>query len=199
MMRLRAHRYAVWLPGLLLAAVAMLQPWLEASMARHMGLEFPLLFGIGWLTAWAAGSRLVRFIEPWNAKGLTALAVTALVTAFWMLPAALDLAVLNKGVALAKVISWIVAGMLMGVSWRSAGVVIQAFFLFNWCWMTVAVGLIYQQAPQQLCSVYLVDDQWNAGASMIFWAVAVFVLWVPGAIKSSNLLGNNERLPGPPQ
>jgi hypothetical protein len=197
-MRLRAHRYAVWLPGLLLAAVAMLQPWLEATMARHMGLEFPLLFGIGWLTAWVAGPRLARLIEPWNAKGLTALAVTALVTAFWMLPAALDLGVLDRGVALVKVASWVVAGVLMGASWRSAGVVIQAFFIFNWCWMTVAVGLIYQQAPQQLCSVYLADDQWNAGASMIFWAAAVFVLWVPGAIKSSNLLGDGERSPPSP-
>ncbi|AEC20360.1 hypothetical protein PT7_1820 [Pusillimonas sp. T7-7] len=190
-MRLSTSRYIAWLPGVLLVVAAVLQPWLEATMARHMGLEFPLLFVIGWLTASAAGPRLARLIEPWNAKGLTALVVTALVTAFWMVPAALDLAVLHTGVALIKVLSWLVAGMLVGVSWRQAGVVIQAFFIFNWCWMTVAVGLIYQEAPQQLCSVYLVDDQWNAGAFMVFWAVAVFILWLPGTIKSSNLLGDS--------
>ncbi len=195
-MRLISSRYIAWLPGLLLVAAAVLQPWLEASMARHMGLEFPLLFIIGWLTALIAGRRFARLIEPWNAKGLTALVFTALVTAFWMVPAALDLAVLNTGVGLIKVLSWLVAGMLMGASWRQAGVVIQAFFIFNWCWMTVAVGLIYQEAPQQLCSVYLVDDQWNAGAFMVFWAIAVFILWLPGAIKSSNLLGDND---GPPK
>ncbi|RTZ48099.1 DUF1404 domain-containing protein [Candidimonas sp. SYP-B2681] len=188
-------RYMAWLPGVLLAAAALLQPWLEASMARHMGLEFPLLFIIGWLTASTAGRRFARLIEPWNAKGLTALVFTALVTAFWMVPAALDLAVLHAGVGVLKVLNWLVAGMLMGASWRQAGVVIQAFFIFNWCWMTVAVGLIYQQAPQQLCSVYLVDDQWNAGAFMVFWAIAVFLLWLPGAIKSSNLLGDSDDSP----
>jgi len=191
-MHLSTPRYIAWLPGLLLVAGAVLQPWLEATMARHMGLEFPLLFVIGWLTASAAGYRLARIIDPWNVKGLTALVFTALVTAFWMVPAALDLAVLHTSVGVIKVLSWLVAGMLMGVSWRQAGVVIQAFFIFNWCWMTVAVGLIYQEAPQQLCSVYLVDDQWNAGAFMVFWAVAVFILWLPGAIKSSNLLGDGD-------
>lgn len=55
--------------------------------------------------------------------------------------------------------------------------------------MTRAVRLVYQEAPQQLCSVYLVDDQWNAGAFMVFWAVAVVMLWLPGGIKSSTLLG----------
>jgi hypothetical protein len=191
-MRLIHSRYVAWLPGALLVAAAVLQPWFEASMARHMGLEFPLLFLIGWLTALTAGRRLARLIEPWNAKGLTALVFAALVTAFWMVPAALDLAVLHPGVGLIKVISWLAAGVLVGASWRQAGLVIQAFFIFNWCWMTVAVGLIYQEAPQQLCSVYLVDDQWNAGAFMVFWAIAVFLLWVPGAIKSSNLLGDSD-------
>ncbi|HEY9280078.1 MAG TPA: hypothetical protein VIP51_08390 [Eoetvoesiella sp.] len=186
----QSHRYAAWLPGLLLVAAAALQPWFEATMARHMGLEFPALFIIGWLTASVVGPRLERRIALWNAKGLTALVFTALVTAFWMVPASLDLAVLYPAAGLAKVLSWLAAGILMGASWRQAGVVIQAFFIFNWCWMTIAVGLIYQEAPQQLCSVYLVDDQWNAGASMIFWAVAVFVLWLPGAIKSGNLLGD---------
>ena len=190
-----SRRLIACLPGALLVAAAVLQPWLEATMARHMGLEFPLLFVIGWLTASAAGPRLARFIASWNAKGLTALVFTALVTGFWMVPAALDLAVQHPGVGLLKVLSWLVAGMLMGASWRQAGAVIQAFFIFNWCWITLAVGLIYQEAPQQLCSVYLVYDQWNAGASMIFWAIAVFLLWLPGVIKSSNLLGDNDDSP----
>ena len=189
----REHPHAVWAPGILLAVAAMLHPWLEATMARHMGLEFPLLFAIGWLAASVAGQKLVRLLEPWNAKGLLGLVFTAAVTAFWMVPAALDLAVLHPGMAIVKVVSWVLAGLLAGASWRQAGVVIQAFFIFNWCWMTSAVGLIYQEAPQQLCSVYLADEQWSAGAAMIFWAVAVFAIWLPGAIKASNLLGDERK------
>lgn len=183
------HRVPVWLPGALLVALAAFRPWLEEHMARHMGLELPLLFFLGWLAAGAAGPRLARFLQPWNAKGLTALVFTLLLSAFWMVPAALDLAVLHPAVGIAKMVSWVLAGLLLGASWHRAGLVIQAFFIFNWCWMTIAVGLIYQQAPRQLCSVYLPDEQWSAGAAMIFWAVAVFVLWAPGAVKGANLLG----------
>jgi hypothetical protein len=28
---------------------------------------------------------------------------------------------------------------------------------------------------------------------MIFWAVAVFAIWLPGAIKASNLLGDERK------
>ncbi len=185
-----ARRVPVWLPGLLLAALAVFRPWLEVHMARHMGIELPLLFVLGWLSACAAGPRLGAWLQPWNAKGLAAMVFTALVTAFWMVPAALDLAVLNPAVGTIKVASLILAGLFLGASWRKAGLVIQAFFIFNWCWMTIAVGLIYQGAPQQLCSVYLPDEQWSAGASMIFWAVAAFLVWVPGAVKGANLLGD---------
>lgn len=184
------RRVPAWLPGLLLAVLAVFRPWFEAHMARHMGIELPLLFVVGWLGACAAGPRLSSWMQPWNAKGLAAMVLTALVTAFWMVPAALDLAVLDPVVGTIKVASLILAGLLLGASWRRAGLVIQAFFLFNWCWMTIAVGLIYQGAPQQLCSVYLPDEQWSAGAAMIFWAVAAFLAWVPGVVKGANLLGD---------
>lgn len=186
----RLPRIPAWAPGALLAVLALLRPWFEAHMARHMGLELPLLFMLGWLAARAAGPGLPRFLEPWNTKGLAALVFTALVTAFWMIPAALDLAVLHPAVGALKVASWVLAGLLLGASWKRAGLIIQAFFIFNWCWMTVAVGLIYQQAPRQLCSVYLADEQWDAGASMIFWAAAVFIAWAPGAVKAANLVGD---------
>ena len=188
----RARRFVAWLPGMLLATAAILQPWLEASMARHMGLGLPLLFAIGWLAARAAGPRLTHALEPWNARGVTALVATMAVTAFWMLPAALDLAVLHIGVALAKVATWVLAGLLTSASWKRAGTVIQAFFLLNWCWMTLAVGLIYREAPQQLCSVYLADEQAAAGAAMMCWALAILGLWVPRAFVAGGIWGDGD-------
>lgn len=165
-------------------------------MARHMGLELPLLFALGWLAATVAGASLSRMLEPWNARGVPALLFALAVTAFWMVPAALDLAVLDHRMALAKVASWVLAGWLTGASWQRAGTVIQAFFIFNWCWMTLAVGLLYREAPQQLCSVYLADGQAAAGAAMIFWAVAVFALWLPHAVVAGNLLGDGDDVGG---
>jgi len=183
-------QWMAWMPGVLLAALALARPWLESHMARHMGLELPLLFMVGWLAARLAGPRLTRALDPWNAHGLSALVFGALAMAFWMVPAALDMAVLNPLMGTIKVGAWLLAGLLLGASWNRSGLVVQAFFLFNGCWMTIAVGLVYQQASSQLCSVYLPDEQWSAGAAMVFWAVAVFTLWLPGAVRASNLLGD---------
>ena len=147
-------------------------------MARHMGLELPALFLVGWLAGTCAGPRLGRALAPWNANGLPGLLFAACVSGFWMLPAALDAAVLHAGVATAKVASLVTAGMLLQASWSSAGIVIQAFFVLNWFWMTLAAGLLYQEAPQQLCSVYLADEQRQAGRAVVIWASAGLAAWL---------------------
>jgi hypothetical protein len=116
--------------------------------------------------------------NAWNANGFAGLLFAFSATAFWMLPVALDASVLKPGVAMAKVATVVAAGFLARLSWRPAGVVIQAFFVLNWFWMGVFVGLLYQQAPEQLCSVYLADQQAHAGAVIMAWAVAGLVGWL---------------------
>ncbi|HEY5928940.1 MAG TPA: hypothetical protein VIU02_01385 [Burkholderiales bacterium] len=165
-------------PGLLLAALACVHPWLEHTMARHMGLELPGLFILGCFAASSAGDSLIRSMSAWNARGLPGLLFALSATAFWMLPAALDAAVLEPGIATAKVATLVAAGFLVRMSWRAAGVVIQAFFVLNWFWMTLFAGLLYQQAPEQLCSVYLADQQTQAGISIVIWAAAGLAAWL---------------------
>jgi Protein of unknown function (DUF1404) len=165
-------------PGVLLAAISFARPWLEATMARHMVIELPLLFALGWLAAHAAGPRLARTLTPWNVSGVPAFLAALLVTAFWMLPVALDMAVLDIRVGLVKVVSMVVAGAVTGASWRNAGLIMQAFLTLNWAWMTLTVGLLYQDAPQQLCSVYLSDQQSAAGAGMVALSLAALIGWL---------------------
>lgn len=174
----RAARLRAFAPGLLLAALALAHPWLEHTMARHMGLELPGLFLGGWFAAACAGPDLGRRLAPWNGHGLPGLLLALCITGFWMVPAALDLAVLHHGMAIAKVASLVVAGLLAGASWRCAGWVIQAFFVLNAFWMTLAAGLMYQEAPQQLCAVYLVDQQAAAGQAIVLWAVIGLAVWM---------------------
>ena len=184
------RRPALFLSGLLLAAAALGRGWLEATMARHMLIELPLLFAIGWLAV--RSPRTGETPLRWNANTLPALLAAMLITAFWMLPVALDLAVLDTRVGVAKALSMLVAGALTGAVWRSAGLVMQAFFIFNWTWMTLTAGLLYQDAPQQLCSVYLSDQQPAAGRGMVILALAVLGTWVAQAVY---LLGLQEEKP----
>jgi hypothetical protein len=165
-------------PGLLLTVTACAHPWLEQTMARHMGLELPALFLLGWFAAASAGNSLSRAIAPWNVNGLPGMLFALSATGFWMVPAALDAAVLHVGMATVKVASLVAAGALLRASWSCAGLIIQAFFVLNWFWMTLAAGLLYQEAPQQLCSVYLVDQQSQAGKAVVIWAMAGLGAWL---------------------
>jgi hypothetical protein len=165
-------------PGLLLVVMACVHPWLEQTMARHMGLELPALLLLGCFAAASAGNSLSRAIAPWNVNGVPGLFFALSVTGFWMVPAALDAAVLHVGMAMVKVGSLIAAGALLRASWSSAGLIIQTFFVLNWFWMTLAGGLLYQEAPQQLCSVYLVDQQSQAGRAVVIWAMAGLGAWL---------------------
>lgn len=172
-----------WLPGVFLATLALLQPWLEQSMLRHMGIELPLLFILGWFAARMAGPRLTHAFAPWNMAGIPALVFSMLVLSVWMIPTALDYAVLNGQIAMLKVISLLLAGILTGLSWKAAGIIIQAFFTLNWFWMTFFIGLLYRDIPQQLCSVYLVDEQASTGLAMMAWAVVGLALWIPSVVQ----------------
>jgi hypothetical protein len=174
---MRVH-WSVILPGLLLAIAALARPWLEATMARHMAIELPMLFALGWFAAHVSQSRSPLPLPPWNVSGLPAFFAALLITGFWMLPVALDLAVLDTRVGVIKVFSMVTAGAATGASWRRAGLVMQAFFVFNWVWMTLTIGLLYQNAPQQLCSVYLSDQQAAAGSGMVFLSLAVLIGWI---------------------
>jgi hypothetical protein len=165
-------------PGLLLLAAACAHPWLERTMARHMGIELPALFLVGWIAGSSIGDRLMRALAPWNAHGLPVFVLALFTMGFWMIPAALDAAVLHGSMATLKVLTVGTAGLLLRTSWSSAEAGVQGFFVLNWFWMTLAAGLLYQDAAQQLCSVYLVDQQGPAGQAMVIWALIGLGAWL---------------------
>lgn len=173
---------ACW-PALVLAAIVLLQPWLEASMGRHMVLELPLLFACGWLFATAlhrphqlAGHGGALRVAA--AASVPALLSALLISSFWMLPIALDNAVLSPRYNLMKFLSVLLAGFLAGLWWRRAGVILQGFFIVNWAWMSITAGMLYQTAPQQLCSVYLDEQQQSAGTGLVLLASLILGIWL---------------------
>ncbi len=62
---------------------------------------------------------------------------------------------------------------MLPASFRAAPLAVQAFFVGNWVWMTATVGLLYQNAPQQLCVNYLIGTQLRAGQGLVAAAVAI--------------------------
>ena len=151
---------------------------LEASMWRHMVLQFPLLMAAGALLAAALPPRARGAVARWNAHGIAGLVGVAGVLAVLMVPRALDLALRDGAIDAAKYAALVLAGAALRLSWRAAGLVVQGFFLGNVLPMTAVVGQLYIDAPLRLCNAYLLDDQARLGQWLVGAAALVAVGWL---------------------
>ena len=169
-----------WAALVLLALLAtpLLRQTLEASMARHMLLQFPLFLFAGALLAGALPAAAGSAIARWNAHGISGLLATALVLGLLMVPRLLDLALVNPAIELAKISALVLAGAALRLSWRPAGLVVQGFFLGNVLPMTAVVGQLYVDSPTRVCNAYLLDDQEQLGHWLVWLAVAIAVAWL---------------------
>ena len=156
--------------------------WLETDMARHMLVEFPLLMALG---VGLASKRFDFLIEGFDRYGLTGWTLASLVVAFWMIPAALDAALGATVVNLAKYASLVAAGFALRSAMRRSPVVLEAFFIGNFVWMSATVGLVYQTVETQLCLNYLADSQHRAGRGLVVAAIAVLISWAALRVRST--------------
>jgi hypothetical protein len=162
--------------ALLLGAAFLLRDLLEATMLGHMVLQIPVIFFGGLLLF----GRAVRNSAPFasiDRHGLTGLTALLIVSSYWMIPRALEFTLTMPGYELAKFASWALLGAALPASIARANIVIQLFYLGNFCAMTAIAGMLYQDVPEQLCNAYLKDDQALTGAFLIILAVAAAVGW----------------------
>jgi hypothetical protein len=151
---------------------------LEASMLRHMLVQAPLLLLAGALLASAAGPGLRAALARWNALGISGLVAAGAVLGLLMVPRVLDLALAEPAVEAAKFALLLLAGAALALSWRPAGLLVQAFFLGNMLPMTAVAGQLYADSPVRVCNAYLLDDQARLGEWLIALACAAAVLWL---------------------
>ncbi|MDE2413333.1 MAG: hypothetical protein KGM60_01070 [Comamonadaceae bacterium] len=172
------------LAGLLLAALLASPPlrhWLEVTMWRHMLLQFPLWLLAGALLAATLAPRVRHALADCNAHGIAGLVGLGVVLAVLMVPRVLDLALRDAGIEAAKCAALLLAGALLRLSWRPAGLVVQAFFLGMQLPMMVVVGQLYIDSPLRLCNAYLRDDQERLGRWLIALAALLAVAWLAHA------------------
>ena len=163
----------------LLWLFAPLRQAVESRMALHMLVQLPLLLAAGW----AAAAWCPRWPAAWamrfDAQGLASATFASAVLAFWMIPAALDAALLDPSFAAFKFVSWWLAGLLLADGQRRLAPVLTIFFLGNAAWMLVTAGLLYREAEQRLCVSYLVDEQAASGNGLIAFGLALGALALP--------------------
>jgi hypothetical protein len=183
------------LPGLfavlpLLLLWPALRHFVEARMLLHMLLEFPLLLASGWAVHHLS---LRPGRTPWPMRGLalldwrgwTGATLVNIVAAVWMVPAALDLALLSTPVAAAKTAGWWFTGWVLAGSLRRMDPELLLFLAGNLAWMMASAGLLYIDAPARLCVNYLQDDQQQTGIALVLAAVVLGALALRQLLRSA--------------
>ena len=169
------------LAGLAIAALLALpasRHLLEASMWRHMVLQYPLWMLAGALLTAALPERAKNGIARWNASGISGLILAGTALLVLMIPRVLDLALLPPPTEFAKSAALLATGSALRLSWRRAGLVVQGFFLGNMLLMGIAIGQLYANSPLRLCNAYLLDDQVRLGNWLTGLFTVLAVAWL---------------------
>jgi hypothetical protein len=159
----------------LLLLLAPLKQLLEGRMSLHMLIEFP------WLLAGGAAAfglcpercQLTRLLARLDERGLLTVMLVLCVSTFWMIPSALDLALLDGRVAFAKYLSWYVTGLMLASGSPRIATELWAFLLGNLAWMMATAGWLIRESETRVCVSYLVRDQFWAGTGLIVFALGL--------------------------
>lgn len=170
-----------WLGWLISVPACLLSvpPWrtlIEQSMLWHMAVQMPMLVAGGFLLARAALARWDA--DPWaawNRYGLTGFFASQLLLVYWMLPLAVDRAIVLPQADALKLVSLLAGGALLADSFRRSPAELQLFFVGYAVSMLLSTGAYLATADRRLCNAYALDAQVAAG-----WGVAAVGLLLAG-------------------
>jgi hypothetical protein len=164
--------------GILFAALALpvVRHALERVMIVHMLVQIPLLAVAGALIVGAVPATMQARLVACNRRGASGMLLALIASSWWMVPRALDAALADPSMELAKFISLpLLVGMPLALSWPHVPGMGRGFVIANVLPMWVVVGWLYVAAPTRLCNFYLVDQQVTAGFGLL-WASAALAL-----------------------
>ncbi len=170
----------------LLLAVALSVPPLrtviEQSMAWHMVFQMPLLVAAGALTsrAFPALGLAAKGID-FNLFGLTGFMAAQGIIAYWMLPSAIDRAVINPGFDVLKLLTLFISGMLLRGAFQRAPMVLQLFFIGYWVSMMCWIGVYYATTDLRLCNAYSRESQIVTGWGLLVFGLLLGMVWLGNA------------------
>jgi len=170
--------------GMVLAALACalsLPParmLIEQSMLWHMVVQMPMLVVAGSLLMQSVpAARLPDRLARWNAYGLTGFIAAQGIIVYWMLPLAIDRAVVLPATDVLKIVSLLACGALLARAFARSAVVVQLFFLGYTVSMLGSAGLYLLSTTRRLCNAYSLESQFSAGLSMLILASALTIAW----------------------
>ena len=147
------------------------------DMFWHMDIQIPLLIATGGLLTLPKFLHFMKLART-NLYGLTSFLTSQFILAFWMLPISIDRAIIHWQYDLAKIVSLVICGLLIRISFSKATLEIEIFFVGYFLSMMIWVGQYYVTSNERLCNVYSQESQKFAGNGLIFIGVALALIWV---------------------
>ncbi len=176
-------------------SVPPLRSLIEQSMVWHMVVQMPMLLAAGWLFAGRPGGAgdgpLPR---TWDHFGLTSFMIAQAIFSYWMLPSAIDRAVVLPAVDLLKLLSLFCGGLLLQRAMARSPGALQLFVVGYAVSMLFAAGSFVATADQRLCNAYALESQWKAGIGLVALGATIAGVWLWGAVRKS-FAANITRIP----
>ena len=169
-----------------------LRSLIEQSMVWHMVVQMPMLLAAGWLFAdrpgsagGAGGAGDGMLPRTWDHFGLTSFMIAQAIFSYWMLPSAIDRAVVLPSMDLLKLLSLFCGGLLLRRAMARSPSVLQLFVVGYAVSMLFAAGSFVATADQRLCNAYSLESQWKAGIGVVVLGAIISGVWLWGAIRKS--------------
>lgn len=167
--------------GMLLYVILFLPPvieLLESWMFTHMLVQIPLLIIVGLLFGKYVKHKSGQFFHKWNEHGIPGILLVYFVTMYWMIPRAMDEAIVLPYVELFKFISLpFLVGIVLYDSWPKLSGLAKVFLIFNYIPMFGIMAWLYIDSPIAVCNNYLESEQKVLGWGF-FMITIVMLLYV---------------------
>jgi hypothetical protein len=163
-------------------SVPPLRSVIEQSMAWHMVFQMPLLVLAGALAYFALpprfGSGPLANLSQFNHFGLTGFMAAQVIIAYWMLPMAIDRAVVQPPFDAIKLATLFASGVLLADAFKRAPSVLQLFFIGYWVSMMCWLGIYFATTDLRLCNAYSLQSQAATGWGLLVLGLLLGVVWV---------------------
>jgi len=151
----------------------------ESIMTIHMDMQMPLLAGAGMLMTPFLQRKLPRFFAKWNRDGVPGILLALIVIGYWLIPRAMDDALMSVPVEMFKFISWpLLVGVPLMDGWKKLPNAWENITFITLSVVYVIMAFIYLLAPEQLCNNYLIVEQRTLGWSFLFIALCIALYFI---------------------
>ena len=155
---------------------------IEQSMAWHMVFQMPLLVAAGALAARTLPALgLPGKWVSFNLFGLTGFMAAQGVIAYWMLPSAIDRAVVDPAFDVLKLLTLFVSGILLRDAFQRAPMALQLFFIGYWVSMMCWLGIYFATTDLRLCNAYSLESQLRTGWGLLALGLLLGFVWLGNA------------------